>query len=112
MYTSPAELFIYKIIRLCSPAEVHGEVYIPEQWRLVVTFSFLVKCTSKKELECWQLLKYYYLVFFTYILVVKSVKYNRFKGKQSDDRGLIKGTNPGWSLLTIYRRLGLLDVFL
>ena len=39
------------------------------------------------------------------MLVFKSVSYvkcNRFKGKQSDDRGLVKGTNPGWSLLAIY----------
>ena len=54
------------------------------------------------------------------MLVFKSafyVKYNRFKsrnyryehiynslfkGKQGDDRGLVKGTNPGWSLLAIY----------
>ena len=49
--------------------------------------------------------KYYYLVFFTYILVFKSVcyvKYNRFKGKKSNDCVLVKGTNPGWSLLAIY----------
>ena len=32
------------------------------------------------------------------MLVFKSVfhvKYNRFQGKQSDDRGLVKGANPG-----------------